>query len=321
MKQPIRIIKIRDNNEVDIRFWPTDICNYDCSYCFPNSHPGKFRYPKDTQLVIDNFRKLFDSYQDTTQFRLTISGGGEPTLWPDLELFCKEIKETHNVNISLVSNGSRTVRWWKNNCKYFDSVSLSFHHEFADLDHYIEVADTLFAENLKVTAMVLMDASSWDKCADAVTAMQASTHNWHIQTKEMVDAPGKDINSYTQEQLDYVKDSVKRIPDSDWLLKRIDDYRLHESAVMFDDDSVELAKHHTILVNKWNNFQNWNCDVGRESLVITGNGDIKGSCGVPVFKTPLNIYKNFEISSHCDVVCPYKSCNCQPDTHISKKKS
>lgn len=320
MKTPIRIIKIKESNEVDIRFWPTDICNYNCSYCFPDSHPGKFRYPKDTELVIANFKKLFKLYPQDTQFNLNISGGGEPTLWPDLEKFCEELKKEFNVKISLVSNGSRTVRWWKDNSKFFDDVALSFHHEFADVDHFIEVADTLFESGLKVTAMVLMDAENWQTCVDAIDRMQSSKTSWHIQTKEMVSAPGKDIDSYTEEQLKYVKDSTKRIPESEWILKRINDFKLHQSAIMFDDDSIELAKHHTLITNKWTNFKGWSCSVGKESLVITSAGDVLGSCQIPVFSKPINIYNNFEIEEVKDVLCPKSECNCQPDTHISKKK-
>lgn len=320
MKKPIRIIKIKEQNEIDIRFWPTDICNFNCSYCFPDSHPGKFRYPPDKDLVVRNFRKLFNFYPLGSIFNLNISGGGEPTLWPSLESFCEEIKQEHSVKISLVSNGSRTLRWWSDNSKFFDDVVLSYHHEFTDIEHFIKVADFLFESGIKVTAAVLMDAKNWDLCLNAIEKMKTSSQPWIIQTKEVVFSPGNDINSYSSEQLDYVKNSTKRIPNSDWLLNRLDDYRLHQSAVLFDDESIELAKHHSIITNNWTNFKGWKCNVGRESLLITSSGDVLGSCQVSVFSKDVNIYKDIKVDQPLEVLCPKISCDCQPDTHISKIK-
>ena len=151
-RNPVRIINTQDKDLLQIRFFPTDFCNYNCSYCFSDLQ-NKYRYPKNTDLVINNFRRIFNFYHknfNKTKIQLIISGGGEPTLWPDLERFCKKLKESHNVIIQLISNGSRTIRWWEKNSHYFDSVVLSCHNEFVDIDHYIEVADTLFKNDIKV---------------------------------------------------------------------------------------------------------------------------------------------------------------------------
>ena len=106
-KIPIKVISTQDSNILQVRFFPTDICNFACSYCFSGSgNINKFRYPKNIKTVIKNFRTLFDEYTqklNKTKFNLIIIGGGEPTMWPHIEQFCKEIKETHNVNINIIS--------------------------------------------------------------------------------------------------------------------------------------------------------------------------------------------------------------------------
>jgi wyosine [tRNA(Phe)-imidazoG37] synthetase (radical SAM superfamily) len=322
----IRIISTQEKDLLQIRFWPTDICNFNCSYCFPGSHDNKFRYPKNTELVVKNFRKLFNYYASNLnkkKFHLTISGGGEPTLWPELEKFCREIKQNHDVYITLVSNASRTLRWWNDNCNFFDDVVLSYHHEFSDIDHHIAVADLLFSQDLKVTSLVLMDATNWDTCSLAVEQMKTSQFPWYIQTKEIVDAPGKGVEDYNPKQVEYVNNSIKRIPDSEWLLKRINDIKMYPSLVLFKDGTAESAKPQTIILNQWNKFNGWKCNLGQESIVVNAEGKLLGSCTAEIFDRDLNLFSPLFDLSDCSlnkrILCPFESCVCQPDTHISKE--
>jgi len=135
--------------------------------------------------------------------------------------------------------------------------------------------------------------------------MLSSKHPWYIQTKEIVDAPGHGMDVYSEEQKKYIDDSIKRIPSSDKLLKQIDDIKLHQSVVLFDNNTAEAARPHTIILNDWNKFLGWQCMVGAESIVITHDGIIKSSCGV-------------KLNSVKPVVCSNADCTCQPDTHITK---
>jgi organic radical activating enzyme len=328
MKFPIKIISTQEPEVLQVRFFPTDICNFNCSYCFPGSHDEKFRYPKNVDTVIKNFRILFDLYKEKLnkqKFHLMIAGGGEPTIWPGIEQFCKEIKEQHDVYTTVITNGSRTLRWWEENSASFDGVNLSCHHEFVDLDHYIAVADLLFSKGIKVNALMLMDAKAWNKCVSYVERMKQSKYPWFIQTKEVVDAPGHGIDVYTQEQLDYVNASLKRIPDSDWIIKHFNEMRPHESIVLFNDDTAFPARAHSILVNKWNNFKGWNCNVAFETLLIRPDGSTTGSCQEPIFGSNIpNLFsETFEQDFARDVefksiVCPRACCDCQPETHVTK---
>lgn len=64
MKKIIRIVNVQEPNVLDIRFWPTDICNYNCNCCFPESKDGVNRYHKNIDTIVKNFRKLFDVYKN-----------------------------------------------------------------------------------------------------------------------------------------------------------------------------------------------------------------------------------------------------------------
>lgn len=324
---PIKVVSTQDSDLLKLSFFPTDICNFNCSYCFPGSHNERYRYPKNVDLVITNFRKLFDAYKQKLgkqKFHIMIAGGGEPTMWPGLEKFCKEIKESHNVYITIVSNGSRTIRWWSENSAYFDDAVLSCHHEYVDIDHHIAVADLLFEADLKVTALMLMDAKDWDKCVSYVDRMLTSKHPWFVQTKEIIDAPGQGLDVYTAEQFKYINNSIKRIPNSEWVFKRLDDIRLHESVVLFDNDTAVAARPHVILTNGWNEFKGWHCNAGFELININASGQVlAGSCRQdPFLGKQLNVC-NDEFDTDIipeQIICPMHHCSCQPDTHITKTK-
>lgn len=329
-KIPIRVVSTQSPSELFIRFCPTDICNFDCSYCFPDSHPGKYRYPKDLDLVVKNFSALFNfykSYYNKTLFRLNIVGGGEPTLWPHLEEFCRQIKEQHNVYITITTNGSRSLRWWQENLTYFDDVTLSCHHEFVDLDHYINVADLCFESGLKVVSLMLMDAQAWNKCISYVERMKQSKYPWFMECKAIVDTEVHGMGAYTEEQLEYLKSGIKRIPDGDWLIKHLDDIRVHESVVLFEDGSAWPSRQNDLIVNQWNNFYNWNCNISNEHIAIHYDGFLLSNCGLPLFENKTwNIFsETFSNEFGFDhkpplLKCPKIICNCQTDTHISKFK-
>jgi MoaA/NifB/PqqE/SkfB family radical SAM enzyme len=323
-KFPIKIVSTQESNLLQIRFFPTDICNFNCSYCFPGSHDEKYRYPKNVDTVIKNFRKLFNLYTaklGKTKFHLLIAGGGEPTMWPGLEKFCKEVKEEHDVYITIITNGSRTIRWWQENSAYFDDVVLSCHSEYVDIDHYIEVADLLFAAGLKVTALIIMNAKLWDRCTEYIETMKSSKYPWFIEAKPVVDAVGHGMDVYTQEQIDYINNSMKRIPNGDWLFKRLDQLRIHESVVLFDDNTAMAARPHEIITNRWNNFIGWKCNVGLDALAVYPNGEVLGSCQLKVFgKETLNVFaEDFNpLVVPQQIYCSLNSCSCQPDTHVTK---
>jgi hypothetical protein len=327
---PIRVISTQDRDLLQVRFFPTDICNFQCSYCFLDSgNINKYRYPKNINTIIKNFRILFDQYSkklNKTRFHLVIIGGGEPTLWPHVTQFCKELKEKHNVYITICSNGSRSLRWWNKNSMYVDDVILSCHNEEVDIDHYIRVGDFLFSSGIKVTGSMLMDPKNWNKCISFIERMKESRYPWFIEAKAVVDPFTGDIDSYTNDQLAYLKVGIKRLPNSEWILKRLNDVRIHESIILFNDGSAVPAKPHDIIVNKWNNFQGWNCNVAIETLLIKTDGFIIGSCQEPIFiDKKFNIFsETFDQDFSLDVgvrsiICPRNNCSCQPDTHVTKQ--
>lgn len=322
MKDIIKIVSTQDYRSLNITFWPTDICNYNCPYCFPGSTEGKCRYIKNTDQVIQQFKSLFNAYNthyNKEKFYISIAGGGEPTIWPDLDKFCKEIYNiNYDVKISLITNGSRTLRWWNSMSTVVDKAFLSCHVHEADIEHLINVADLLHEKGTYVEVQVLMDALIWDKCIEAINLMNKSKYLWTITPKQIVASPGRD--TYTSEQLK-IFEMPSRAQFTEEMLADVEKFRVIQSVAMYSNTESSPKTSSQYINELTNRFFNWNCNISRDRIAIAANGDIKGSCGANFTNEPVNLLDNNlkeKIKLFTTIKCPRQLCNCPPDTHVTK---
>lgn len=340
--KPIKIVNTQRDDILDIRWSPNNVCNYNCRYCFPHSHDGDFLSPSNLDLIIKNFNYLASEYNKKLGkkiIHLKLSGG-EPTLWKDLGQFIESVKKENDIYFTIISNGSRTLRWWKDYGHLIDNAHLSFHLGQANLDHMIAVADTLHGMGKKTTVKVLMDPYQWDDGIKAVEYMKINSNEpWFIVVGEVEEPINSGLVSirnvtqedkkYTLDQIAYLKDSRKRIPPPEWFEKNkflldIGAIRLYESVAQFADGTEIKANPDYYINNTWNSFKGWSCNIGLESIFINWDGSISGSCGQKLYS--LDYFYNILASDFSEkflitptpAICEYYNCSCQPENHISK---
>jgi len=330
MTYPISIKNTQPDDMMEVRWCPTNKCNFSCWYCFPGSNAGTHGAPKYLDQITKHFNHIFDSYKThlgKRRFQFVITGG-EPTLWPDFGKFLESIKKD-NIYISVVSNASRTLRWWEEYGNFIDDATLSYHVSQADIDHHISVADELYSQGKKVVVLVLMDPGKWDECVNAISYMKTnSKHKWFIEAKHITDV---DSIAYTNEQQSYLKQEIKQMPDPLWFVKNADllengIIREHRSIATMDDGTEIKATSATYIAHNYTNFKNWNCSIGQEAIYINWDGTVRGACGQPLFGD--NYYnildKNFIdvfVPTPTKTTCKMSMCSCLPDTHITKFKN
>lgn len=337
--KPVRIDSTQKKHILNVRWNPNNVCNFQCRYCFPDANTGTHRSPEDLDLVIRNWDHLLNFYKtklNKSKFQFFIAGG-EPTLWKDLGIFMAKIKKKHNAYISLISNGSRTVRWWKEHAEEIDNAHLTLHLAQGDVDHMIEVSDILYAAGSKVTVKVLMDPERWSQGIEAIAKMKKdSKHPWFIMVAEVIEphhisnkvAPG--VKRYDEKQLQYLKKDLKRWPSLYWFWKNRrllkDEIRLYESKYTMPEGNVKFARPGTYINEGWNEFKDWKCNIGLESIYVDWNGDLKGACNAKLYD--LNYSHNIlkaDFATTFDpiikpVTCPFAACFCMPETQITKWK-
>ncbi|MCP3905479.1 MAG: GTP 3',8-cyclase MoaA [Planctomycetes bacterium] len=86
----------------DLRLSVTDRCNYRCVYCMDPDH----RYmPKRDLLTVDEYLAVARGARDLGIDKIRITGG-EPTLYPDLDVLLEGLGALGFEDVALTSNGS-----------------------------------------------------------------------------------------------------------------------------------------------------------------------------------------------------------------------
>lgn len=322
-----KLIEIKNNKPrlIRIQYDIGNLCNYKCWYCFPHANTGTVPFP-DVNIVKHNIVTLINYYKnsgliDEVQLNLM---GGEPTLWRDLGEFVQHVAEQTGCHISMQTNGSRTLRWWKEYGKYFNHVSISVHHERAEVDHVSKVADILVDQKVSILTTVLMDHTAWDKCVDIVNELLET------KTKFMVLAKPIHINgvvTYTDEQREYLKESCKRRPSWRLIIRHLTKYsKIPKYTAVFSNGEKENVKSdHYFILNMMNRFAGWSCSIGINFLSINREGWLTGTCGQTLFG--LDFKYNINDTDFTEKfnptlqysTCEQKMCLCAGETVINKK--
>jgi hypothetical protein len=205
------------------------------------------------------------------------------------------------------------------NAKYFDQVEISVHHEYAKVEHIIQVADLLYDKKVNVVANVMIDPSAFEKCQGLVTMLRASKRRWPILVMAVhFDGESK----YNDEQLTYFKKKLKRIPNLFWwfTLK----YAVRTKLWVIEDFKKKRVQDYWFLLNGKNKFKGWQCNLGVDHIELSMTGDVGGTCKEMIYNTtPYNIYSaNFtEVFNPVikPTVCSKDKCLCGNEIAISKK--
>lgn len=327
MRKPIAIINNSHDEFVNFTYEFTNVCNYKCNYCWPESHLGTTRWP-DFDKACDSFDHLISVYKGLGKKTVRVHLlGGEPTLWPRLGDFAKFIYDKHQCRVTMSTNGSRTLRWWEEYAEYFDDIQISVHHEFCDVEHIKKVMDAIYAkQSLVVAATVMMDPKAWDTCKAIVDEFVNYDAEWLVKVKLITDPAEKIVSGYVPEQLEYIKEKVKRVPPQAYIDKMIAlnciDGKIN-STMYFDDGSQEPYSTFDLMANLWNKFTGWHCNLALDRLFIRYDGTIQGACGQRI--GPYNLYSEdfkeaFTKDAVKPVICEQYVCDCPTEVKLTKYK-
>ena len=139
----INILKVNTVSEYTIIDWQLgNYCNFKCSYCFDDANSGTHRVPKLNDTIKSNIQHLVNECRRKGSDKIFFSlSGGEPTMYHDFSELSEFLKTLGK--LKLITNGSRTEKWWITNRDKVDEVSISHHMEFSDPDHTIKIIETL----------------------------------------------------------------------------------------------------------------------------------------------------------------------------------
>lgn len=246
-------------------------CNYACSYCPEGLHNGSI--PWHDLRIVDAFAATLSTVAATQGKRVHIQfTGGEVTVRPQFLEMLRSLKQ-FGFGIGLISNGSRTSRWWHESLPLLSAVTLTFHPEFADLDHFVDVvtlASTAVETHVNVTTLPENFAAS----ISAAEHIAARCERVSIILKPMFVAFGSNLYPYTATQLQILRDNKYHTKVS----KPSSSIR-GEMRVFYDDGAQKSVTPQSFVVNGLNRWRGWECDAGIELLSVDVRGDVyRGVC-------------------------------------------
>jgi MoaA/NifB/PqqE/SkfB family radical SAM enzyme len=323
MKKLVAIESNASKDRLVIEYDLGNICNFSCSYCFEGSHEGDVPWP-DYNIVKERLGHLINYYKTVgNKKEIVISFiGGEVTLWSKLGDLVKHLKEEYDCKVTLLSNGSRTIRWWNQYGHYFDRIMISVHNEQADIEHIKAVGDLIYSKGIIFEATVMMDPDNWDKCVSIVNQLKTSKKRWMIITDEI---RYDNQLRYSSEQLKYLKKKFKRLPNLFYFFTK-SKLQFKKYWAIFNDGSRVKKTSNLFLLEGYRNFYGWECDLGIEEIFITRDGRITGTCCNYLYgeKQHYNIYDPDFIKKFKPKLKPTKCasliCNCQREIVIQKRK-
>lgn len=317
------------NNTILVDWVLGNTCDYSCTYCTPNNYDGSSPWP--TLAVFKNLVNTVSSYYNyrnkIVRWNLL---GGEVTVWKEFSKALEIINNagTLNNSVSIQSNGSRSVRWWKKNAHLMSEVLFSYHPEQADYKHITKVVNTLFSEGIDNVSVSVMFYPKLEKlcfeageyfvenltCGNRVgmkplqkTLGTAETFEYEdrvrlrMQHIESIDIPGtRSIN---------LGESVNHIPQVMYWVNTTTGKRVYA-------DTNDLSH------SRLNHWKGWDCNIGIEKINITGGGIlVTGShCGSEE-NTFGNITKPEAIKFPTKgQVCTWDWCPCGSDIATTKYK-
>jgi organic radical activating enzyme len=283
-------------------------CSYACSYCPKALHDGSVAWqsPED---IISFYDLLNCHYVQHRGKRVWLQfTGGEPTMHPQI-IRLLDSAAARDFAVSLISNASRTQRFWAKIAPFLDSVILTYHNEFADIGHFRTVG-RLLADQMPVHINVTMRPSHFDRTLDEARALREAMPSASITLKPLRIGFENKLYDYTQEQVRLMTEGISPTGVAQGAMPRGT-----MTAAVLGGARIRLRANEFVLrgEHRWKGYR---CNAGLEALRIKGDGTItRAVCAVGGEIGRLDGPVTLPVAP---ILCTAEVCACTADILISK---
>jgi pyruvate-formate lyase-activating enzyme len=288
-------------------------CTFACSYCPDILHDGTAGW-HDQKKLTDFLDVCADHYVGYLGRELIVQyTGGEPTVYPKFKKLIAYAKE-RGIMQSMISNGSRTHRFWKEVAPVFDKIHLSYHGEFADPEHTIEVA-RIISETTDLHVNMLMLPNRFDELLTIAAQIRSACPEANIQLKPLQIGFGEVLYPYS--------DTEKKILDTMHGFAtsgpRKSKFPTGMLKITNADGTEGKTVSNSLILDGTNKFFGWTCDIGLDTLSVDMWGNIHGGL-CQVGGNYGNIYTGDYTLPAQPTLCNKEWCTCHLDIMVTKEK-
>ena len=288
-------------------------CTFACSYCPSVLHDGSAGW-HDHEKLTTFLDVCHDHYHGYLGREVIVQyTGGEPTVYPK---FKKLIAYAHERGImqSMISNGSRTVRFWKEIVPFFAKIHLSYHGEFVDPEHFIEVAKVIEpVTDLHINMLML--PNRFDEILKVAARLRNECPNANIQLKPLQIGFGEELYPYTATE--------KMILNTmhSFSARAVSKGGLPSGALKTtnEDGTTDIIASNALILAGANKFSGWTCNIGLDTLNVDMWGEIRGGL-CRVGGSYGNIYEGDYTLPAEPTICNKEWCTCHLDIMVTKHK-
>lgn len=283
-------------------------CSYACSYCPKALHDGTVRWQKSGD-ILSFYDQLHQHYAVARGRRIWLQfTGGEPTMHPQIIRLLDEAR-ARAFSVSLISNASRTPRFWEKIAPALDAVILTYHSEFADPDAFRAIAE-IVAARMPVHINITMRPEVFDDTLGVTHDLRDALPGASFTLKPLRVDFGTELFDYTDDQRAIMAAGLPGASHEEGAMPR------GTMTVRMPDGSAEVLRANELALRDLNHWQGYVCNAGLESLRITGDGRVsRAVCGAGGTLGRLGAPTALP---HAPITCPKPLCGCVADMLITK---
>jgi MoaA/NifB/PqqE/SkfB family radical SAM enzyme len=276
-------------------------CNWSCSYCPSYLNDGSVDWANIERIkpILLQIKNKLPNKKIRVEFV-----GGEVTLksdFIDLMRFCRE----QGFNNCIVTNASRTVRYWEELAPYIDVAVLSFHPEFASREHYENIIRTCVDNNINVNCQIAMMKDSFWDLAQYRNYLRETFPTVYTDFAVLYDKENK-FNHKNGYFYDYDETHVQYLNDEGQ----------KEFVIEYDNGEEHEYSINEVRSMNLNDFRGFICGSELASIAV----DYRGGTSISVCaqRGPVNVYKHGIDSILEPRLCEQPECKNPADIRILK---
>ncbi|MGL4237200.1 hypothetical protein [Tabrizicola sp.] len=222
-----------------------------------------------------------------------------------------EAASAKGFSVSLISNGSRTLRFWQKIAPNLNSAILTYHNEFAELDHFKTVGRIL-ADRMPIHVNVTMRPEHFDRTLEEAQSLREALPGASFTLKPLrVDFKAA-LLDYTADQMRIMTDGIAPTAAQHGLMPR------ETMTVELPGGVRQMMRTTDFVLRDENRWRGYRCNAGLESLRVTGDGTItRAVCSVG---NAIGHLEGTISLPTAPIVCTAEICPCTADIFITKAR-